>query len=250
MVDTGVLADRAVAERAGVGWGAKNCAIITPEWGSWVYLGEMITNIAFTPDVPVTEECGECTICIDACPTGALVGPGQLNSSACISFITQTKGMVSDHNKEKIGNRLYGCDTCQVVCPKNKGMNWTHQPEFQPDPEMVKPLLKPLLSLSNKEFKSIYGHTASAWRGKNPIQRNAIIALGHFKDKSSVTLLTDLLMNDNRPVIRATAVWAITRISGYEALITLQKAEETETDVEVLGELAKSIETLLAANMQ
>uniref|UniRef100_UPI001C2F58EB 4Fe-4S double cluster binding domain-containing protein n=1 Tax=Lysinibacillus sp. GbtcB16 TaxID=2824761 RepID=UPI001C2F58EB len=81
--------------------------VITPEWGSWVYLGEMITDIPFTPDQPMMDQCGDCTICIDACPTGALVGPGQLNSSRCISFITQTKGYVEDEFKLKIGNRLY-----------------------------------------------------------------------------------------------------------------------------------------------
>src|SRR5690606_33683383 len=140
MVDTGALVDRAVAERAGIGWSGKNCAIITPEFGSWVYLGEMITNIPFPPDEPITEGCGDCTICIDACPTGALVGPGQLNAKSCISFVTQTKGFVADDLKKKIGNRLYGCDTCQVVCPKNRKINFTHHPELQPDPELVKPL--------------------------------------------------------------------------------------------------------------
>lgn len=241
MVDTGVLSDRAVAERAGIGWSAKNCAIITPEWGSWVYLGEMITDIAFPPDTPVTEDCGECTLCIDACPTGALVGPGQLDSNLCISFITQTKGFVSDSNKEKIGNRLYGCDTCQVVCPKNKAKNWTHQSDLQPDPDVVKPLLKPLLTLSNKEFKQQYGHIAASWRGKNPIQRNAIIALGHFKDESAVPLLITLLLKDNRPVIRATAAWALTKIKGQEVRETLHEAECQEQDDIVRCELLKLI---------
>ncbi len=239
MVDTGVLSDRAVAERAGIGWSAKNCAIITPEWGSWVYLGEMITDIAFPPDTPVTEDCGDCTLCIDACPTGALVGPGELDSNRCISFITQTKGFVPDTNKEKIGNRLYGCDTCQVVCPKNKGKNWTHQSDLQPDPDVVKPLLKPLLTLSNKQFKRQYGHIAASWRGKNPIQRNAIIALGHFKDESAVPLLINLLLEDSRPVIRATAAWALTKIGGEEVLKALQKAEKQERVDSVRSELLK-----------
>lgn len=135
MVDTGVLVDRAVAERAGIGFSAKNCAIISPKWGSWIYLGEMVTNIPFPPDAPVEEGCGDCTKCIDACPTGALVGPGQLNAQACISYLTQTKGFLSDEYMTKIGNRLYGCDTCQIVCPKNRGKNWNHRPELLPDPK-------------------------------------------------------------------------------------------------------------------
>jgi epoxyqueuosine reductase len=240
MVDTGALADRAVAERAGIGWVGKNCAVITPEWGSWVYLGEMITNIPFPSDKISTDQCGDCTLCIDACPTGALVGPGQLNSSRCISFVTQTKGVLDDELMRKIGNRLYGCDTCQVVCPKNKGLNWTHQPELQPDPEKAKPLLIPLLSMSNKEFKEQYGSSASSWRGKKPIQRNAIIALGNFKDRSAVLVLSDLLKQDPRPEIRATAAWALGRIGGEEAGEALHEAQLSEQEAIVLEELAKA----------
>ncbi|UJF32811.1 tRNA epoxyqueuosine(34) reductase QueG [Paenibacillus hexagrammi] len=242
MVDTGALVDRAVAERAGIGWSGKNCAVITPEWGSWVYLGEIITNIPFPSDTSIMDECGDCTICIDACPTGALVGPGQLNSSRCISFITQTKGYVEDEFKLKIGNRLYGCDTCQVVCPKNKGKNWTHQPELQPNPEKVKPLLIPLLTMGNKEFKETYGQSASSWRGKKPIQRNAIIALGNFKDKTAVPVLAELLRTDPRPEIRATAAWALGRIGGDEADQAVRSVLDAgrEQEPAVIEELEKA----------
>lgn len=244
MVDTGALADRAVAERAGIGWVGKNCAVITPEWGSWVYLGEMITNIPFPPDVPVTEACGDCTLCIDACPTGALVGPGQLNAGRCVSFVTQTKGFVGDELKRAIGNRLYGCDTCQVVCPKNKGKNWTHQPELQPDPETVKPLLLPLVGIGNKAFKSRYGHSAAAWRGKKPIERNAIIALGNFKDVSALPTLIERLRRDERPAIRGTAAWAIGRIGGEQAVAALRQALLEERDAEALAEVERALAAL------
>lgn len=243
MVDTGALADRAVAERAGIGWSGKNCAIISPELGSWIYLGEMITNLPFEPDVPVTNECGDCTLCIDACPTGALVGPGQLDATRCISFLTQTKGVVDDEYKRKIGNRLYGCDTCQVVCPKNKGKNWTHQAELQPDPELVKPLLVPLLSMSNRAFKERFGHTAAAWRGRKPIQRNAIIALGNFRDESAVPVLAQVLADDPRPEIRETAAWALGRIGGEEALQAMLQAKSRESEEIVLEALEKAILT-------
>ncbi|GFZ95885.1 epoxyqueuosine reductase [Paenibacillus marchantiophytorum] len=244
MVDTGVLVDRAVAERAGIGWSGKNCAVITPEWGSWVYLGEMITNIPFASDTSIMDQCGDCTICIDACPTGALVGPGQLNSSLCISFITQTKGYVDDAFKLKIGNRIYGCDTCQIVCPKNKGMNWTHQPELQPDPEKVKPLLVPLLTMTNKEFKEQYGRIAASWRGKKPIQRNAIIALGNFKDVSAVPILSELLLSDPRPEIRATCAWALGRIGGEEAEAALARAQAKEQESAVLQDVEKAVKAM------
>lgn len=239
MVDTGPLVDRAVAERAGIGFSGKNCSIISPEYGSWIYLGDMITDLPFAPDTPVTEQCGDCTLCIDACPTGALVGPGQLNSQRCLSFITQTKGSVADELKKKMGNRLYGCDTCQTVCPINKGKNWTHQPELQPDPEKAMPLLIPMLKLSNREFKEKYGASAASWRGKKPLQRNAIIALGNYKEKSAVPALIELLFHDVRPVIRETAAWALGQIGGDEADKAIEQALKQEQDEDVLRELRK-----------
>ncbi|WP_431027950.1 tRNA epoxyqueuosine(34) reductase QueG [Lysinibacillus sp. LZ02] len=244
MVDTGELVDRAVAERAGIGWNGKNCSIITPEFGSYVYLGELITNIPFAPDTPIEDECGDCRLCIDVCPTGAIVEPGQLNAQRCIAYLTQTKGFLPDEFRGKIGNRLYGCDTCQTVCPKNKGKaNWIHA-EFTPDPEIAKPLLTPLLSISNKEFKAKFGHVSGSWRGKKPIQRNAILALAHFKEESAVPALIDVLQKDERPVIRGTAAWALGKIGGPEAEQALQRAITREIDTEVLEEIQKGLALL------
>ncbi|HUC92305.1 MAG TPA: tRNA epoxyqueuosine(34) reductase QueG [Paenibacillus sp.] len=241
MVDTGALVDRAVAERAGIGWSGKNCAVITPEFGSWVYLGEMITNVPFPPDTPVTEGCGACTKCIDACPTGALVGPGELDAQRCVSFVTQTKGFLSDEMMRKMGNRLYGCDTCQIVCPVNKGLNWTQHPELQPDPQQAKPLLVPLLSIGNREFKEKFGSSAASWRGKKPIQRNAVIALGNFKDKSAVPALAEVLRDDPRPVLRGTAAWSLGRIGGEEAGAALRDACERERDPEASAMIRQAL---------
>ncbi|MBO2945295.1 tRNA epoxyqueuosine(34) reductase QueG [Paenibacillus sp. F411] len=244
MVDTGALSDRAVAERAGIGFSAKNCAIISPKFGSWIYLGEMVTNLPFPPDQPVTEDCGECTRCIDACPTDALVGPGVLNAQRCVSFLTQTKGFLSDEYMRKIGNRLYGCDTCQIVCPKNKGLNWTHHAELQPDPDKAKPLLLPLLDMSNREFKEAFGDTSAAWRGRKPIQRNAVIALGNFKDASAVPKLSEVLLKDPRPELRGTAAWALGRIGGEEALNNLNKGMKSEQDEQVRSMLQQALQQL------
>lgn len=244
MVDTGELADRAVAERAGIGWSGKNCSIITPEFGSYVYLGEMITNIPFAPDEPMEDECGECTLCMDACPTGALIQAGQLNAQRCIAFLTQTKTAIPEEFRDKIGNRVYGCDTCQTICPKNKRKHNLHQRAFDPDPELAKPLLQPMLKLSNRQFKERFGHVSGSWRGKNPIQRNAIIALAHFKDESSVPELIEMLYNDQRPVMRGTIAWALGKIGtdkGYEAI---REALKTEEDPEVRIELAKAADNL------
>ncbi|WP_018664125.1 tRNA epoxyqueuosine(34) reductase QueG [Heyndrickxia acidiproducens] len=242
MVDTGELVDRAVAERAGIGWSGKNCAIITPEYGSYVYLGEMITNIPFEPDTPMEDQCGSCRKCLDVCPTGALVAGGQINAKRCISFLTQTKGYLEDEFKVKIGNRVYGCDSCQTICPKNKGMDFHFHDEMEPEPEVAKPKLEPILSLSNREFKEIFGHVSGSWRGKKPIQRNAIIALAHFKEESAVPVLIRILHEDPRPVIRGTVGWALGKIGGGDAKNALLAAQDREKDPEALKEIKKGLD--------
>ncbi|MEQ6378142.1 tRNA epoxyqueuosine(34) reductase QueG [Bacillaceae bacterium S4-13-58] len=241
MVDTGELSDRAVAERAGIGFSGKNCSIITEKFGSYVYLGEMVTNIPFAPDLPVEDSCGDCTICLDACPTGALIEGGQLNANRCIAFLTQTKGFLPDEFREKIGNRLYGCDTCQMVCPRNKGIDYHLHEELEPNPEIVKPKLRPLLTMSNREFKEKFGTIAGSWRGKKPIQRNALIALAHFKDTSSVEEIGKVLKEDVRPVMRGTAAWALGKIGTVEARNALLFSLEREKDEEVLKEIDKGL---------
>ncbi|MBO8173364.1 MAG: tRNA epoxyqueuosine(34) reductase QueG [Bacillaceae bacterium] len=245
MVDTGVLSDRAVAERAGLGWTGKNCSLITPEFGSWVYLGEMITNLPFPPDTPVEDGCGDCNICVEACPTGALVQGGQLDSQRCIAYVTQLKNFVPDEFREKIGNRLYGCDTCQQVCPKNRKVHFNHQKEFEPNPDIAKPLLKPLLSIGKKAFRETFGPTSAAWRGKKPIQRNAIIALAHFKDRSAVPDLIRLLEEDPREAIRGTAAWALGKIGGKQAEQALKKAKMKEKSSQVVDEIDKGLNMLI-----
>ena len=242
MVDTGELSDRAVAERAGIGFSGKNTTLIIPEYGSYVYLGEMITNIPFAPDQPVEDSCGECTKCLDACPTGALVQGGQLNAQKCIAFLTQTKDFLPDEYRTKIGNRLYGCDTCQQVCPKNKYKDFHLHEQMEPDPEVVKPKLIPLLSLSNREFKEKFGPIAGSWRGKKPIQRNAIIALAHYKEESAIPELVRLMQEDPRPVIRGTAAWALGKIGTDAAFQAVTAAKAKETEPRVLAEMEKGLE--------
>ena len=248
MVDTGELSDRAVAERAGIGWSGKNCSIITPEFGSYVYLGEIITNIPFPPDTPIEDRCGTCNKCVEICPTGALIQGGQLNAQRCIAYLTQTKGFLPDEFRTKIGNRLYGCDTCQTICPENKGKDFHFHPEMEPDPEIAKPKLKPLLHISNREFKEKFGHISGSWRGKKPIQRNAILALAHYKDKTAIPDLLKLLKDDSRPVIRGTAAWALGKIGDKSVLSDLEKAKNLEKDEEVLREIDKGIELLLSVD--
>jgi epoxyqueuosine reductase len=248
MVDTGALSDRAVAERAGIGWSGKNCAIITPEFGSYVYLGEMVTNIPFVPDKPMEDQCGTCTKCLDACPTDALVAPGQIDAKRCISFLTQTKDFIPLEFRKKIGNRIYGCDSCQTSCPVNKGHNHHIHQEMEPDAEIAKAELIPMLQLSNREFKDTFGHVSGAWRGKNPLQRNAIIALAHFKEETAIPDLVDLVKKDTRPVIRGTAAWALGEIKNQDVLPILYEALEKEEEESVRGEIEYAIDMLQKAD--
>lgn len=236
MVDTGELVDRAVAERAGIGFSGKNCSIISEEHGSYLYLGELITDQYFPPDNPVEELCGSCNKCLEACPTDALVEPGVIDAKRCISFITQTKTLIPEDFRYALGNRLYGCDTCQQVCPYNRKKHATQHSELQPDPEQVKPLLIPLLSLSNREFKTRFGSLSGAWRGKKPIQRNAVCALVHYQDRTALDALRLMAETDPREDMRALAVWAIGRISGPEAKVYIEDrlsndpAEDVQTE--------------------
>lgn len=241
MVDTGELVDRAVAERAGIGWSAKNCAIITPEFGSYVYLGEMITNLPLEPDEAIEDQCGSCTKCLDVCPTGALINGGQIDAQRCIAFLTQTKGYIPEEFRSKIGNRLYGCDSCQTVCPKNRGIDFHFHEEMEPKPEIAKPLLKPILTMSNRQFKEKFGHVSGSWRGKKPIQRNAIIALAHFKEASSLDTLIDVMTNDPRADMRGMAAWAIGKIGGEVAEAALLNAQSNESDEAALNEIEKAL---------
>ncbi len=224
MVDTGELSDRAVAERAGLGFTGKNASLITEEFGSFVYLGEMITNLPLEPDEPIEQSCGDCRICLDACPTGALVQAGQLDAQRCLSYLSQTKVSLPEVFKEKLGTRLYGCDTCQLVCPYNKQVDFHRHEEFEPEPEIAKPLLIPMLEKTNREFRETFGHLSGFWRGKNPLQRNAIIALAHYKDDTAVETLKNIIFEDVRPVHRETAVWALGKIGTKEARQVLEEA--------------------------
>lgn len=237
MVDTGELVDRAVAERAGIGFSGKNCSIISPEKGSYLYLGEMILDTYLPPDEMIENGCGECTKCMTACPTTALVEPGVLDAKRCIAYLTQVKTLMPREFRSKLGGRLYGCDTCQQVCPYNRKKDWRHHEELLPDAEIAKPLLVPLLKLSNREFKAKFGHLSGAWRGKKPIQRNAILALAHYREPSAVPVLVDFIERDEREDMRATAVWAIGAILGPEAEMIYQQIEATETSEMVREEI-------------
>lgn len=212
MVDTGALIDVAVAARAGIGFIGKNGLLISKEYGSWLYLGELITNLEIEEDEAVDYGCGDCTRCIDFCPTNALLGDGRLNAQRCLSFQTQNKGMLAEEYREKMKTVIYGCDICQLVCPYNKGIDNHFHPELEVEPELVYPELIPLQELTNREFKEKFGHMAGSWRGKNPIQRNAIYALANANDKTAIPKLREIIENDPRDYMVDAAEWALNKL--------------------------------------
>ncbi|MGT2883573.1 tRNA epoxyqueuosine(34) reductase QueG [Streptococcus ferus] len=207
MVDTGALVDTAVARRAGIGFIGKNGLVISKEFGSYMYLGELITNLEIEPDRPVDYDCGDCRRCLDACPTSCLMGDGSMNARRCLSFQTQDKGMMDLEFRKKIKTVIYGCDICQICCPYNKGLN--NPLASQIDPELAEPELLPFLDLSNRQFKEKFGLIAASWRGKNILQRNAIIALANANDRTAVAKLLEIIDKGQNPIHAATALWSL-----------------------------------------
>ncbi|TCP53799.1 epoxyqueuosine reductase [Tumebacillus sp. BK434] len=243
-VDTGPLVDRAVAQRAGIGWVGKNCSLITEKHGSWVFLGQLVCDVDIEPSEPsLLPQCEDCPdLCLKACPTKALVNPFQTDSSKCLSYITQMKGLIPLEYRAKLGRRLWGCDTCQVVCPKNREVAFGTAIEFDPEPEYAFPDLMRLLTLSNKQFRREFGESAAAWRGAKVMQRNAIIALGNMREQAALPKLLEMLEQDERREIRGTIAWALQKIDpeGTRALVAAAYAREP--DEEIRQEMAWAVE--------
>lgn len=257
-VDTSPPLDRAVAERAGLGFFGQSTNLITRRFGTWVFLGEILTDMALHPDSPGAGTCGGCTRCIDACPTGALVGPYVLNSDACLSYITQEKGFVPERYRRSLGNFLFGCDICQDVCPYNLrvGVEPGRDPELLATPVPggeAGPPLSDVLSMTRSQFQRWFRPTAAGWRGKTVLQRNALIALGNSGDPAALEPVLAAL-KDKRPVLRGHAAWALSVLArsapGHtdRARQILHEAAAAESDATVQGEIARALSRLAAAD--
>jgi epoxyqueuosine reductase len=237
-VDTGRLVDRAVARRAGIGWYGKNTNILTLGYGSWVYLGEILTDLALPPDRPTRRNCGRCTACLVACPTGALVAPGVLDNARCISFLTiENRGPIPRELRPLIGDWIFGCDICQEVCPVNR-----HAAPGPADPAVVepRPALIPLLRLTEDEFRQRFRHTA-VWRAqRRGLVRNVAVALGNAGDRAAVPALA-LALGDDEALVRGHAAWALGRLGGSEARQALAAAQASETDAWARSEIADAL---------
>jgi epoxyqueuosine reductase len=250
-VDTGRMVDRAVAQRAGLGWYGKNTNILTKGWGSWVFLAEIVTNLPLQTDTPLKTSCGNCEICLHACPTQALPAPYVLDNTRCISFLTiELRGSIPLELRPLMGNLIFGCDICQEVCPVNivaerrlglrntpKTVSMEPHKAFRPRaPVGSSPELIPLLSLTEEQFRERFRHSPIRRTKRRGLLRNVCVALGNIGDQQAVPALLGAL-RDHEPLVRGHAAWALGRIGGEEAKQALQLALSAEEDQEVQQEI-------------
>ena len=245
-VDDGPMLDRAAANRAGIGWFGKNSNILNPEFGSWVFLGQIITDLALTPDAPLKKSCGNCARCIDDCPTGAIVAPYVVDNSRCISYLTiENRGAIPREMRPLVQDWIFGCDICQDVCPVNRRAREAGQPippvalGWEPEGRGRIDLAQ-LLEMSEDEFLQRFAGTSIMRAKRVGMQRNACVALGNAADGSAVPALAKALAGAE-PLVRGHAAWALGRIGGGEAIGVLANAAESETDPAVLEEISEAL---------
>jgi epoxyqueuosine reductase len=241
-VDTGPLVERAAAVRSGIGWFGKNGNVLTKEFGSWVLLGELITTLELEPDEPLKTNCGTCEICIDRCPTRAILPNGAIDARRCISDLTQRKDPIPLELRKAIGNRVWGCDDCQTPCPVNGRKEERQTPRRSDDPFAPLPhigtsvSLPAVLQMTKSQFRTWFGATSMAWRGKAVLQRNAAVALGNSRDSAAVEPLIAAL-DDRKALVRGHAAWALGEIGGSDARAALESLQVRERDAWVCEEV-------------
>jgi len=246
--DTAPLAERAFAARAGLGWVGKHTNLIAPGLGSFIFLGEIVTTLEIPPDAPLRKTCGSCTRCVTACPTGALRGDYTIDASRCISDLTQRTDAVPREMRALIGDWVWGCDLCQLVCPPTRNASPRADRAFEPlGRDRARPSLVELLALRSGDFKRRFRGTAMGWRGGAVLRRNAAIALGNALDRSTVPALERALASDPHPLVRGHAAWALGRIGSPRALATLRARQTIEHDASVREEIAAALTTWPAA---
>ncbi|MDN5344227.1 MAG: epoxyqueuosine reductase [Clostridia bacterium] len=253
-VDSGPLLEREAAYLAGLGYYGASCHLIIPGLGTGAALGLVVTDLDLEPGRPLKPAtCEGCGSCLAACPTGALVAPGRLEPGRCLSYLTQKRGVIPVELRSLFGPYIWGCDTCQEVCPANRqekeraASKAVQRRELQPEkvsspggsPALATPGLTTILTMDNEQFKHAFGSTALAWRGKTVLQRNAAIALGNLGDPGAVPAL-HVALGSPSVVLRGHAAWAMGRL-GPAGRLALAKARRRETDPWVRQEIERAL---------
>ena len=242
-VDDGPMLERAAAARSGLGWFGKSTNILTPSHGSWVLLGQVITDLDLEPDPPLQKTCGTCVRCIDDCPTGAIVAPFVVDNARCISYQTiENRGVIPLEMRPLIGDWVFGCDICQDVCPVNRKAEKPLHPIQKAEAVGLsgKLDLVELLALSEEEFRARFQGTSIMRAKRVGLQKNACVALGNNRDEAGVPALVSTLKNAE-PLVRGHAAWALGQIATPEATKRLEQSTTSETDPYVLEEIEAAL---------
>ena len=254
-VDDGPMLDRAAAFRSGLGWFGKNTNILTSSHGSWVFLGQVVTNLDLSPDQPLAKSCGTCTLCIEACPTGAIIEPYVLDNPRCISHLTiENRAAIPTEFRAAMDDWVFGCDICQDVCPVNRkaAPAWAPIPMLKPQiggtgnagstqtgqPDLLD--LAEILQMTEDDFRARFANSPVKRARLTGLQRNACVALGNSGDLKSATVLLDAL-GHVESLIRGHAAWALGQMDTAPARQGLKEALEVETDPWVRQEIEAAL---------
>jgi epoxyqueuosine reductase len=247
-VDSGPVLERDFAGVAGLGWIGKNTHLISPQRGSWFFLGELFVDLPLAYDRPMRDRCGQCDLCLKTCPTNAFAGPYILDARRCISYLTiELKGAMPRHLRSLVGNHIFGCDICQEVCPYNVKSQATAEAAFGPRPGLFAPQLIPLLSLTDAAFRQRFRGSPILRAKRRGFLRNVAVALGNLKSLEAVPALIASL-DDAEPLVRGHAGWALGEIGSQAAVEALQRRLQVETDDEARMEIDAAINQLRKAS--
>jgi epoxyqueuosine reductase len=238
-VDTAPVMEKPLAEAAGIGWQGKHTNLVSREFGSWLFLGSIFTTVEIEADAPEGDHCGSCRACLDACPTGAFPAPYQIDARRCISYLTiENKGPIPREFREAIGNRIYGCDDCLAACPWNKFARQASEAKLTAREDLREPKLAELLRLDDAGFRALFSGSPVKRIGRDRFIRNVLIAAGNSGDASLAPSCRALLA-DTSPLVRGTAVWALSRLAGAEFIGLAGVADDPDPDVRAEWDAAR-----------
>ncbi len=216
-VDTAPLMEKPLAALAGIGWQGKHTNVVSRDFGSWLFLGVILSADDLPASEAASDHCGACRRCLDACPTGAFPAPYQIDARRCVSYLTiEHEGPIPDEFRPLIGNRIYGCDDCLAVCPWNKFASQAAEMKLRPRPELTEPSLAALAALDDASFRVLFSGSPVKRIGRNRFVRNVAIAIGNSGDPALIEALTPLLA-DTDPIVADAAGWALARLSAEDA---------------------------------